>query len=236
MAEAKRAIRAVDALDTAGDHLAEMLRRTDALLAEWSQFGAAVRAQVEREATQIGSAVGDAVESAVRRATSAGVDRAFADQLGAKLAALSAEIAKVETRARAASRAITDQHRGDRGLLYGLGAVILIANGLVIALLLRSSPLPAPAPVVEPAPVVAPPIVPAPEVAPPAPEKKAEAEPAPEKPVVSEADRPDTKQPAGKPSIERDVVKSPPAHKAVKLGPPTPRGAKPLAIPQAKKP
>ena len=40
---------AARALDDVSDHLGEVLRRADELLADWSRFGAQVRVQVERE-------------------------------------------------------------------------------------------------------------------------------------------------------------------------------------------
>jgi hypothetical protein len=156
MPEAKRVPRP-DPLDTASEQMAELLRRADTLLAEWSQFGAAVRVQVEREAAQVGAAVCDATDQAVRRAAAEGTSRAISEQLGKQLAALSTEVGKLETRARAASRAIAEQRRGDRVLLYGLAAAVLIANVLLVALLLRE-----PAAVIaEPVPVASP-IAPAP--------------------------------------------------------------------------
>jgi hypothetical protein len=160
MLEAKRMPRP-DPLDTASDQMAELLRRADALLAEWSRFGAAVRVQVEREAAQVGAAVCDATDLAVRRAAAEGTSRAISDQLGKQLAALAAEVGKLETRAKAASRAIAEQRRGDRALLYGLAAAMLIANVFLVVLLLRK-PV---AIVAEPVPVaapIAPAVVPAP--------------------------------------------------------------------------
>jgi hypothetical protein len=237
MAETKRVypVRPADALDTASDHMAEMLRRTDELLVEWSRFGTAVRAQVEREANHIGEAVGEAVEGAVRRAAATGIDRAFSEQVGAKLAALSAEIAKLETRARAASRAIGEQQRGDRVILYGLGGAMLIAIGLIVAPLLRQPPT-ALAP--EPVPVAVPAPAPAPEIAPPtaAPSvgSAAAIEPDP-KPDPAKA-APTKVEPAkADPNPSGDAVK-PPINKGVKVGPPTGRAAKMLALPPAKKP
>jgi hypothetical protein len=230
MAETKRVMRPVDALDTAGDHMAEMLRRTDELLAEWSRFGVAVRAQVEREASHIGEAVGEAVEGAVRRATATSVDRAFSDQLGAKLASLSSEITKVETRARAASRAITDQRRGDRAILYGLAVAILLANGLLVALLLRQPP----APIAEPVPIAVPAPAPAPEIAPPAPTAGSAA------PIESDT-KPEVKPEPAK-SLKSDVPTKiddsakPPPNKGVKTGPPKGAALKMLTTPTAKKP
>jgi hypothetical protein len=158
MAETKRAPardpRTRD-LDTATDHMAEILRRSDALLAEWSQFGVAVRAQVEREAMRVGDVVGAAVDGAAARATTAAVDRALTERIGTQLAAISAEVGKLETRARAASRAISEQRRSDRALLIGVIVAVLIANGLLVVLLLRKPAAAAPlAP--EPVPVLAP--------------------------------------------------------------------------------
>jgi uncharacterized low-complexity protein len=167
MPEPKRVIRP-EPLDTASDHMAEMLRRADELLLEWSTFGAGVRAQVDREAQNIGNAVCDAVDMAVRRAAAEGTARAISDQLGTQLAAVSAEVAKLETRARAASRAIAEQRRGDRVLLYALIGAVVIANVLLVVGLLRkptviaeptvSKPLVPEAIVPAPEPVVAPPV------------------------------------------------------------------------------
>jgi hypothetical protein len=152
MPETKRAVRP-EPPDVASDRMAELLRRADALLAEWSQFGVAVRTQVEREAAQIGHAVVDATDLAVRRAASEGTSRAIAEQLGKQLTALSAEVGKLETRARAASRAIAEQRRGDRTLLYGLAAAMLAVIALLVVLLLRA---PTQVIVAEPVPVASP--------------------------------------------------------------------------------
>lgn len=130
-------------LDAASDHMAQILRRSDALLAEWSQFGAAVRAQVEREAGRIGDVVGNAVDTAVDRATASAIDRAVSERLGAQLSALSTEVTKLESRARAAGRAMTEHKRTDRGILIGLVVAVLLANGLLIALLVRRPAQPA---------------------------------------------------------------------------------------------
>lgn len=219
MAETKRAVRP-DPLDTASDHMAEMLRRADELLLEWSKFGAGVRAQVDREAQQIGNAVCDAVDLAVRRAAAEGTTRAITEQLGTQLAAVSAEVAKLESRARAASRAISEQRRGDRVLLYGLIAAVLIANALLVVGLLRK-----PAPViVEPAPMAKPLVpeaivpVPTPDVVP--------VDKAPDPTLVPEA-KPeaaggDPKAKPGKGSAEpKPELKAVPPLRPVKQGAPT---------------
>jgi len=204
MPEPKRTLRP-DPLDTASEHMAELLQRADELLLEWSKFGAGVRAQVDREAQQIGGAVCDAVDQAVRRAAADGTARAISDQLGAQLAAVSAEVAKLETRARAASRAIAEQRRGDRTLLYGLGAAMFVVIALLVALLLRqpeTTVVPAPA-----EPVATPVIVPSPATVPAAqPGPLAPADPAHE-------ERSATEKPAG--NSAGDKVDS----KADKLGP-----------------
>jgi hypothetical protein len=163
MPETKRAIRPVAALDGVSDHLGEVLRRADELLVEWSRFGAEVRTQVEREAGEVGRAVATAVDGAVARAASASVERALTDQIGAKLTALATEISKLEQRTRAASRAVGEERRGDRRVLWGLGAGILIANGLLVAMLLRqpAAPVQLPAPAAEPARVELPAAAPA---------------------------------------------------------------------------
>lgn len=126
-------------LDDVSDHLGEVLRRSDELLAEWSRFGAQVRTQVDREAT----AIGEVIDGAVTRAASAGIDRAIAD----RLRALTAEIERLEQRTRAAARAASEQREGDRRVLWIVVAGIVLANGLLVALLLRR---PEAAPVVEP--------------------------------------------------------------------------------------
>lgn len=221
MPEPKRAVRP---LDTASDHLAEMLHRADELLLEWSKFGAGVRAQVDREAQQIGNAVCDAVDLAVRRAAAEGTARAITEQLGAQLAAVSAEVAKLESRARAASRAVAEQRRGDRGLLYGLIAAVLIANVMLVVVLLRK---PAPVIITEPAPM-AKPIVP--EAIVPAPEPVKVEEPVVDPTLIPEA-RPDDKAGSAKPKLDpktgkptaevKPELKAVPPLKPVKQGPPT---------------
>jgi hypothetical protein len=233
MAETKRAVRPA-ALDTASDHLGELLRHADELLLEWSKFGAGVRAQVDREAHQIGNAVCDAVDLAVRRAAAEGTARAITEQLGTQLAAVSAEVAKLESRARAASRAISEQRRGDRGLLYGLIAAVLIANALLVVMLVRT-----PAPViVEPAPVAKPldAIVPAP------PPPKVELPPEPVDQALDPTSVPEAKPDApsdpkvkpGKGSAEaKPELKAVPPLRPVKQGPPTGgrAAAKPISNP-----
>ena len=126
-------------LDDVSDHLGEVLRRSDELLAEWSRFGAQVRTQVDREA----AAIGEVIDGAVTRAASAGIDRAIAD----RLRALTAEIERLEQRTRAAARAASEHREGDRRVLWIVVAGIVLANALLVALLLRK---PEAAPVVEP--------------------------------------------------------------------------------------
>lgn len=126
-------------LDDVSDHLGEVLRRSDELLAEWSRFGAQVRTQVDREA----AAIGEVIDGAVTRAASTGIDRAIAD----RLRALTAEIERLEQRTRAAARAASEQRDGDRRVLWIVVAGIVLANALLVALLLRK---PEAAPVVEP--------------------------------------------------------------------------------------
>jgi hypothetical protein len=130
---------AARALDDVSDHLGEVLRRADELLADWSRFGAQVRTQVDREA----AAIGEVIDSAVTRAASSGLDRAISD----RLRALTTELERLEQRARAASRAVADQREGDRRVLWIVVAGIVLANALLVALLLRK---PDPAPVAEP--------------------------------------------------------------------------------------
>ena len=130
---------AARALDDVSDHLGEVLRRADQLLAEWSEFGAQVRSQVEREA----AAIGTAVEGAVARAASTGLDHAIAD----RLRALTTELERLEQRTRAASRAVVERRDGDRRMLWVVVAGVVIANALLVVSLLRGPVAP---PVVEP--------------------------------------------------------------------------------------
>jgi cobalamin biosynthesis Mg chelatase CobN len=127
------------ALDDVSDHLGEVLRRADELLADWSRFGAQVRTQVDHEV----AAIGEVIDGAVVRAASSGVDRAIAD----RLRALTTEIERLEHRTRAASRAVTERREADRRVLWIVVAGIVLANALLVALLLRR---PEAAPVAEP--------------------------------------------------------------------------------------
>jgi hypothetical protein len=127
-------------LDDVSANLAEVLRRADGLLAEWSAFGAEVKAQVEREASTVGAAVSHAVDGAVARAVGAGIDRAVPEQLTTRMAALTAEISKLEHRARTAAKAISDERVHDRRLLGGIVLGVLVANALLVMLLLRQPP------------------------------------------------------------------------------------------------
>lgn len=130
---------AARALDDVSDHLGEVLRRSDELLAEWSRFGAQVRTQVDREV----AAIGGVIDGAVTRAASVGLDRAIAD----RLRALTGELERLEQRTRAASRAVAEQRDGDRRVLWIVVAGVVLANALLVALLLRK---PDAAPVAEP--------------------------------------------------------------------------------------
>lgn len=144
MPEPKRA-RAEAALDDVSDHLGVVLQRADELLVQWSAFGAAVRGQVDREAAAIGDAVAGAVDTAVARATASGIDRTITEQVGSRLTALAAEIARLEARTRAAAHAVADERKGDRRLLWIVIGGIVLANALLVALLLRR-PVAVPAP------------------------------------------------------------------------------------------
>jgi hypothetical protein len=143
---------AARALDDVSDHLGEVLRHADELLAEWARFGGQVRAQVEREA----EAIGGVVDAAVTRAAAAGIDQAIAE----RLRGLTAELERLEQRARAASRAAAEQRETDRRALWAVVAGVVIANVLLVILVLRKpevAPVPeairveAPARAVEPA-------------------------------------------------------------------------------------
>lgn len=120
---------AARALDDVSDHLGEVLRHADELLAEWGRFGAQVRTQVEREA----GAIGAVVDGAVERAASAGIDRAIAD----RLRGLSTELERIEQRTRAASRAVTEQRDAERHVRWIVVAGVVLANALLVVLLLR---------------------------------------------------------------------------------------------------
>jgi hypothetical protein len=130
---------AARALDDVSDHLGEVLRRADQLLAEWSGFGDKVRAEVEREVAGIGMAV----DGAVTRAAGAGLDRAIAD----RLRALTVELERLEQRSRAAARAVAEHREADRRVLWIVVAGMVLANALLVVLLLRR---PEPAPAAEP--------------------------------------------------------------------------------------
>ena len=117
-------------MDDISESLAEVLRQADAMLEEWSRFGASVRAQVEREATQIGRAVADG--------TGVAVERAVATQL----ASLSKELQLLEQRVRSTSRAVAEQRTNDRRLLGGIAAGLAIAIILLVVLVARGPAAP----------------------------------------------------------------------------------------------
>ncbi|HEV7557830.1 MAG TPA: hypothetical protein VGO00_20330 [Kofleriaceae bacterium] len=148
-------------LDEVSDHMGQILRHADELLAEWAAFGAQVKSQVERETQVIGNAVATAVDEAVSRSvatTAAHVDRAvtqaMAERVGSQLQALTAELGRLEARAKAASRLVADQRTGDRKILWGIAGGIAIANVLLALVLLKkpAAPdvVPQAVPVVEP--------------------------------------------------------------------------------------
>lgn len=154
---------AARALDDVSDHLGEVLRRADDLLAEWSRFGAQVRTQVDREVATIG----EVVDGAVARVAGSGIDRALVD----RLRGLHAELERLEQRTRAASRAVVEQRATDRRILWIVVAGVVLANALLVALLLRK---PDAVPVAEPirieSPTAPPPAEPVPSAAPAAPD------------------------------------------------------------------
>ena len=145
---------AAKALDDVSDHMGEVLRQADALLAEWQGFAAKVRAQVEHEARTIGDAVGGAIDEAIARGVDDAVARAMGERLAAQLAQLAGELTKIENRARAASRSIADQRAVDRRAWWILGGGIAIANALLVILLVRGPAEPPAAP--PPSPIVVP--------------------------------------------------------------------------------
>jgi hypothetical protein len=136
-------------LDDVSDHMGQILRHADELLAEWAAFGAQVKSQVERETQVIGNTVASAVDEAVERSvatTAAHVDRAvtqaMAERVGSQLQALTAELGRLEARAKAASRLVADQRTGDRKMLWGIAGGIAIANVLLALVLLRKPATP----------------------------------------------------------------------------------------------
>jgi hypothetical protein len=189
MREPKRVVRPAEALDDMSANMGELLRRADELLAEWGRFGAQVRGQVEHEAREVGNAVASAVDGAVTRATSARVDRAITDQIGARLAALAAEIGRLETRARAATRAVGEERRVDRRVLWVVAAGVVIANALLVVMLLRK-PAEVKVPLPEPVRVEQPVVVPADAAVEPVSTIDAVSEPAPAPPADGSASKP----------------------------------------------
>ena len=137
MREAKRSRTAETALDEVSDHMGEVLRRADDLLAEWSRFGEIVHVQVEREANAIGDAVASAVEGATMRGVAASVDRVLAEQIGQRIASLTAEIGRLEARSRAVTRTLADERTQDRRILWIVAGGVVIANVLLALMLLR---------------------------------------------------------------------------------------------------
>jgi len=140
-------------LDEVSDHMGQILRHADELLAERAAFGAQVKSQVERETQVIGNVVATAVDDAVARSvatTAAHVDRAvtqaMAERVGSQLQALTAELGRLEARAKAASRLVADQRTGDRKILWGIAGGIVVANVLLALVLLRKPAAPEPTP------------------------------------------------------------------------------------------
>jgi hypothetical protein len=132
-----REARKVDMLDDVSDHLAEVLRRADALLAEWSKFGAAVQDQVQREARAIGDAVASSVEGAVTAATLTAVDRALAEQINGRLRALAAELDRLEQRTKTAANGVKRERSIDRKILWIVVAGVVAANALLVLMFVR---------------------------------------------------------------------------------------------------
>ncbi len=147
---------AAKALDDVSDHMGEVLRQADALLAEWSGFATKVRAQVEHEARTIGDAVGGAIDEAIARGVDEAVARAMGDRLAGQLAQLANELTKIESRARAAARSVADQRTTDRRAWWLLGGGVALANALLVLILLKPAPAPAPPPEPPATPIVVP--------------------------------------------------------------------------------
>ena len=131
-----REARKVEMLDDVSDHLAEVLRRADALLAEWSKFGAAVQLQVDREARAIGDTVAASVEQAVTTATLTAVDRALTEQISTRLRTLAAELDRLEQRTRTAANGVKREAAVNRKILWAVVAGIVGANVLLVLLFL----------------------------------------------------------------------------------------------------
>jgi hypothetical protein len=152
----------VHVLDDVSDHMAQVLRHADELLAEWARFGASVRGQVERETVAMGDVVAGAIDASVKQAvaaTEAGVDRAvteaIANRIGAQLQNLALELGRLEARAKSANRALAEQRAADRRILWGIAGGLAIVIGLLVVLVLRKppapEPVPAPVPIASPA-------------------------------------------------------------------------------------
>ncbi|MEJ7601034.1 MAG: hypothetical protein WKG01_24235 [Kofleriaceae bacterium] len=136
-----------EVLDDVSDHLGEVLRRADALLVEWTKFGAQVQIQVDREARAIGDTVASSVEDAVTRATLSSIEHALGDQITARMSALAGELARLEQRTRAAATSVQRARSTDRKLLWAVLAGIVGANVLLaVVLVRRPSEIIAPAP------------------------------------------------------------------------------------------
>jgi hypothetical protein len=190
---------AAKVLDDVSDHMGEVLRQADALLAEWQGFAGKVRAQVDHEARTIGDAVRGAIDEAIARGVDDAVARAMGDRLAAQLQQLAGELTKIENRARAASRAIADQRAVDRRAWWFLGAGVAIANALLVVLVLRGPAeppaAPPPAPIVVPAAIVTPDAAPA--EPPPAVDAHVDATGSAAEPAAKHAAKPAVAKPAG---------------------------------------
>lgn len=139
-------------LDATSERFGELLRRADQLLVEWARFGSEVRAQVEREARTVGTAVAGAVDSAMSEVASRGVDRVLAERLGSQLATLGEEVTRLESRLRGVARATAERERSWRWQWWVLAGGVAVANLLIVVGLViqprddRSVVLPANAP------------------------------------------------------------------------------------------
>jgi hypothetical protein len=135
-----------EALEELNDQLGRFLRQADALLDEWTRFGADVRTRVGGEVDRIGDAVASATDAAV-----SGVAAKTSAALVARLDDVNAEIERVTRAARRASAAAaelrTERSRGLTVAWIALGAAVVsnVLLVIVIALLMRDPSVPTPA-------------------------------------------------------------------------------------------
>lgn len=134
------------ALDDVSQHLGEVLRHADALLEQWSSFGAEVQREVERSTARIGDAVDHAVASSLeqvahRASTSAAaavdlaVRRCLEERVGEQLRRLGAELTGLESKARAVAHHNAAQRRRER-IMFAATVLGLVASNLLLVVMM----------------------------------------------------------------------------------------------------